>query len=388
MVCAVGTSSSAWRCRPAMLPAPMNAMRRGRAPASGRPGSPPAASLILLPPPSHRACANARSEGDPLLGWSTWDGEAELQERSHNRGPLRSARCVDACGVDAMLGGAPGRARANVGVRFSRQERPQPRTGLHVATEVCSVQRHKELPGVMRILITDGNERVALATARSLVRVGHAVHVAAPTRMSLAGVSRGVRSHALATDPLTDPTGYAAEVGRLAQKESTELLLPMPVPSLEAVREHREMLRGVALPFPDLATYRAASDKAHVLTLARACGFGVPDTRLIATPGERNGAVPDAAFFPAVVKPHRSVVTVGGIRRSVKVRPVADPAACRRALAALPPSAFPVLLQRRGARGGGGVFALRWGGRAGAPFAPPPPPGEAPARGGCVYPPS
>ena len=220
----------------------------------------------------------------------------------------------------------------------------------------------------MRILIADGNERAALAAARSLVRAGHDVCVTAPTQVSLAGVSRGVRPRALATDPLTDPAGYAAEVGRIAREEGSRVLLPMTDQSLEAVLEHRAALpAGVALPFPELATYRAASDKAHVLALAAACGFGVPETRVIATPAV--GVVLDAAFFPAVVKPHRSVVTVDGVRRKLGVTPVRDASACLRALAALPAAAFPVLLQRWVEGVGEGFFALRWGGRPVAVFA-------------------
>ena len=222
----------------------------------------------------------------------------------------------------------------------------------------------------MRILITDGNERAALAAARSLVRAGHRVHVAAPGRLSLAGASRGVQPPPPAADPLVDAAGYATEVSRLSQQQGIGLLLPMTDQSLEAVLEHRDALPAtVALPFPDLSTWRAASDKAHVLTLARACGFGVPETELIAAPGEGSGAVPDAAFFPAVVKPHRSVVTVHGVRRKATVTLVATPAACRRALAALPAAAFPVLLQRRISGVGEGFFALRWGGRTVAMFA-------------------
>jgi len=222
----------------------------------------------------------------------------------------------------------------------------------------------------MRILITDGNERAALAAARSLVRAGHAVCVVAPTPVSLAGASRGVRQHSLAIDPLTDPASYAAAVGRIARQEGTRVLLPMTDPSLEAVLEHGAVLPAeVTVPFPDLATYRAASDKARVLTLAQACGFGVPETRLIAAPEDCDTAVPDAAFFPAVVKPHRSVVTVGDVRHKTVVTLVADPAACRRALTALPASAFPVLLQQRVSGVGEGLFALRWGGRTVALFA-------------------
>jgi predicted ATP-grasp superfamily ATP-dependent carboligase len=222
----------------------------------------------------------------------------------------------------------------------------------------------------MRILITDGNERVALAAARSLVRAGHLVGVTAPTRMSLAGVSRRVRALPLVTDPLTDSARYAAEVGRLVGQEGSDVLLPMTDESLEAILEHRAALpAGVILPFPELSTYRAASDKAHVLALAAASGFGVPETRIIATPDAWDAAVPDAAFFPAVVKPHRSVVTVDGARRKLAVTPVLNATACRRALAALPAAAFPVLLQRWVEGVGEGFFALRWAGRTVAEFA-------------------
>lgn len=222
----------------------------------------------------------------------------------------------------------------------------------------------------MRVLITDGGERVALAVARSLLRADHEVYVAASTRLSLAGASRGVHPCVLATDALADPPAYVAEIARLVRRERIELLLPLTDPSVEALLEYRaDLPPGVLLPLPDLATYRAASDKARVMTLAQESGFGVPETRMLRLPEGAWTGVPEAAFFPAVVKPHRSVVTVDGRRRKVPVTPVADAAACRRALAALPPSAYPVLLQRHVVGTGEGFFALRWGGRTVAMFA-------------------
>jgi predicted ATP-grasp superfamily ATP-dependent carboligase len=222
----------------------------------------------------------------------------------------------------------------------------------------------------MRILITDGNERSALAAARSLLLARHTVFVAAPTRWSLAGASRGTEARLLPVDALADPAGFAAAVARLAEDERIDLLLPLTDAAAEAVLEHRAQLPPrVALPFPDLATYRKASDKASVLTLARACGFGIPETRVVATAADAARAIPEPGFFPAFVKPHRSVVGEPGRRRKLGVTPVADPAACRRALAAFPAAAYPVLLQRRVTGVGEGFFALRWGGRTVAMFA-------------------
>src|SRR2546422_851548 len=88
-----------------------------------------------------------------------------------------------------------------------------------------------------RVLITDGNERAALAAARSLIGAGHVVQVTAPTHMSLAGVSRGVRSHALATHPLREPAAYAMELADVVRTESIDLLLPITDPSVESVLE-------------------------------------------------------------------------------------------------------------------------------------------------------
>lgn len=138
--------------------------------------------------------------------------------------------------------------------------------------------------------------------------------------------------------------------------------------SVEAVLEHRHMLpAALAVPLPDLATYQRASDKLQVLELARAAGFMVPET-VVLDCRDQNGSWPDD-FFPAVVKPHRSVVAAGGRRRALSVSFVRDAAECRRALAQLPPAAFPVLLQRRVAGVGEGLFALRWDGRTVARFA-------------------
>src|SRR5947209_6851632 len=134
----------------------------------------------------------------------------------------------------------------------------------------------------MRALITDGNERAALAAARSMVAAGLEVHVAAPTRFSLAGVSRGVRPCLLRACPLLDPLHYTMELGRVLQERRIDLLLPLSDPSVEAVLEHRAVLPDeVILPLPDLTTYRAASDKLHVYDLARRAGFAVPEPQLM-----------------------------------------------------------------------------------------------------------
>jgi len=222
----------------------------------------------------------------------------------------------------------------------------------------------------MRILITDGDERSALAAARSLVAAGYDVHAAAPGRLSLAGVSRRVTPRAIGADPLADPRGYARAVARLVRELGIDVLLPVTDASVEALLEYRDELPPrVQLPLPDLRAYRQASDKAQSLELARSAGLDIPESVVLVGPDSRD--LP-ADFFPAVLKPHRSVVPADAsraARRKVGVQYVAHPEACRAALGALPDGAFPVLLQRQVHGPGEGLFLLRWNGRMIAAFA-------------------
>ncbi len=224
----------------------------------------------------------------------------------------------------------------------------------------------------MRILVTDGNERSALAATRSLIAAGHEVHVASRQRWSLAGASRAARRCRLTTDPLSDPFEYAREAGEGIRRLAVDLVLPVTDPSVEALLEYRAVLPPrVLLPLPDLAAYRRASDKAETLELARTAGLAVPETVVLASRAA-SVELPTEDFFPAFVKPHRSVIRADGAtarRCKVGASYVADAASCRAVLAALPDRAFPVLLQRRVQGPGEGLFGLRWNGRMVAMFA-------------------
>lgn len=227
----------------------------------------------------------------------------------------------------------------------------------------------------MDALITDGNQRAALAAARSLVGAGYAVAVAAHRPWSLAGVSRGVRRLRLTTDPLADPEGFAQEIGALAGQLGVRVLLPVTDASVDAVLTGaRHVPPSTVLPFPSLEMFRQASNKAALLDYARAAGLAVPETVRLDGP---DAELPGADFFPAVLKPHRSVVPSGGgggggggsRREHLDVRFVSTRSACRESLRALPAGAFPILLQQRVQGSGEGLFVLRWNGRVIAEFA-------------------
>lgn len=217
----------------------------------------------------------------------------------------------------------------------------------------------------MRILLPDGNERSSLAAARTLVAAGHAVHVMRRHRWDLAATTRGAIPLRLEAHPLRSPAGYAEEVTAAIRALDIGLLLPTTDAGIEALLPRRREWPEGILPLPEAEQWRAAADKGRMLDLAREVGLDAPTTIRIDAPD----ALPPTVTFPAVLKPHRSVGRENGKQVGLTVVPVADRAACEAQLRALPPSAFPVLLQQVIVGPGEGLFLLRWDGRIVATFA-------------------
>ncbi len=218
-----------------------------------------------------------------------------------------------------------------------------------------------------RVLITDGEERAALAVVRSLGRAGHHVVVCSPRRHSLAGASRFARERALVPDPLSAPGAYADAVERLLGGTGAEVLLPISEASLLALLPRAEQL-GVALPVPALAAFERIRDKALVLEVARRLGIGIPRQRVATTAADAPS--PGELTFPVVLKPARSVIDGGngGSRVKSAVVQATDAAAYVAAIRSLPAGAYPLLIQERIVGPGAGVFLLLWQGEPLAAF--------------------
>lgn len=219
------------------------------------------------------------------------------------------------------------------------------------------------------VLLTDGEARSTLAAARSLVRAGCEVHVTGRTRHTLTGVSRGVRPWTIAPDGLRDPSAYGRALLELVDRIGAQVLIPTTDASVEACLDQRASLPAACrFPFPSTARWRAAADKGQVLAHARAAGFAVPRSLMMPRRGAR--LLEGTLAFPAVVKPHRSVVGGNG-KGAMKlvVTLVRDYAQSVQVLDRLPEEAYPVLLQERILGPGEGIFLLRWQGRIVAHFA-------------------
>jgi predicted ATP-grasp superfamily ATP-dependent carboligase len=135
-----------------------------------------------------------------------------------------------------------------------------------------------------------------------------------------------------------------------------------------AVLDPQNPESGAIIPSGPLARFREASDKQHVLALAKQLGIAVPAQWVATSPGDTLPQIPDDAF-PLVLKPSRSVGESQGRRTKATVVYARDHWSLDAALNRLDPSAFPVLLQQRITGPGIGVFLLRWDGATVATFA-------------------
>jgi len=217
--------------------------------------------------------------------------------------------------------------------------------------------------GVLRpcvILVTDGEQRAALACVRSLGAAGHKVIVASPRTRSIAGASRFAQAHIRVPDPLADPDGFLTAVTEIVHGSGVQVLLPMTEQSLLPVLGARERFPDVVIPFARLDQFERISNKELVTAAARNLGIAIPEQHTLQKPGDDGGMDASRIRYPVVVKPARSVVSAEGERIKVGVSYAADAQEFSERLREYPSAAYPLLIQQRIIGPGIGVFLLVW----------------------------
>lgn len=206
----------------------------------------------------------------------------------------------------------------------------------------------------MKILVTDGDNRAALAITRSLGRT-HEIIVGATQRRSLASVSRWCRASFVYPDPVRDPQGFLNTLREEVRRRHIDVLLPVSDITTIPVAEHQVDFGPCRIPISDADTIKRAADKVEIMALAERLGVPCPVGVAV---GNKDEAMAHAheIDFPLVVKPGRSRVRVDGRWLSTSVRYADDPADLKKILSELHPAMFPVLLQERIQGPGVGLF--------------------------------
>jgi predicted ATP-grasp superfamily ATP-dependent carboligase len=186
----------------------------------------------------------------------------------------------------------------------------------------------------VRVLVTDGEDRAALASVRGLARAGHTVAVAAGSRPAPAQASRACTTQVV-VPPSLAAAEFVAGLARVTRQGRFDALLPSTDAALLAVSGFRSQLPAALLEWlPPEETVARCLRKATLLDEAARAGFAVLETTECRNRGEAR-----PLGFPIVVKPAMSIV--GGRREAARI--VSDAGQLDAAFAAL---GTPVLVQR------------------------------------------
>ena len=217
----------------------------------------------------------------------------------------------------------------------------------------------------MRVFVTDGDNRAALAVTRSLGRAGHEVVVGEKRSPSLAQSSRFCANRVTYPDPVIAPDDFVAHLAQEIAARGVDVLIPIADITTFLVTQHRDRFRSCAVPFADASVVERAADKVDLMRTAMRVGVPVPKTIVVTHPP----VLPTGAMdYPVVVKPRQSRIRLPQGWVSTNVSYAKDAEQLARDLAARPAHEFPVMLQERIVGSGLGVFACYHEGRPVAMF--------------------
>lgn len=159
----------------------------------------------------------------------------------------------------------------------------------------------------MRILVTDGEQRSALAATRSLGRKGCHVIVCSKSPISLSSSSRYCHMSIMVPDPLSNGTAYLDAIYDIVLNKSIDVIFPMTEQSIHLLNIDRSRLpENTVLACPTADLMLAVSDKAHLFRSAESLNVPIPKTFYVNTPDDLSSVISQIEHYPVVVKPSLS----------------------------------------------------------------------------------
>jgi predicted ATP-grasp superfamily ATP-dependent carboligase len=167
-----------------------------------------------------------------------------------------------------------------------------------------------------RVLVTDGETRACVAATRGLAAAGlQVVSAAARGQVAAAHWSRTVTRRIRTPDPLTDEHGFVAALEDALRGGEIDVLMPGSDASLLSISRGRARLEPyVRIGLPSAEQVWRTLDKAELTAAAAECGLDPPSTIVCHHAGEARAAA-DELGYPVVIKPVRSVIEDGLVRR-------------------------------------------------------------------------
>ena len=210
----------------------------------------------------------------------------------------------------------------------------------------------------MKVLITDGNERAALAVTRALGGEQVEVIVGAESQRSLAGSSRYCRRSITYPSPYQEPERFIATLMEAVQTHRVDALIPLSDIAMHVLGpEKAQFEKYTHFPAPSPQAFQEISDKYRLMQQAKAAGVAIPDT-LFVPDGRVEEVLREIADFPVVVKPGCSLVKDGRRWTKTSVCYAESPEELLRLYRERAYLRQPSLIQRRVIGEGQGLFVL------------------------------
>ncbi len=220
-----------------------------------------------------------------------------------------------------------------------------------------------------RLLVTDGNERSALAVTRGLGQEGIAVIVGAETERSLAGASRYCVETWRYPSPKEEPAQFISKIKEAISHFGLSGVVAVSDATTQLLAESRDEFPLSIRPFiPSFETYNVVSDKFALMQLAQRLDVPIPKTMFVLD-GNVEAVADSVKSYPVVVKPGRSIVKLDGVYVKTSVHVVFSRDELIQLYRRTPYLRYPSLVQQRIEGHGQGVFGLFDQGRPCALFA-------------------
>jgi predicted ATP-grasp superfamily ATP-dependent carboligase len=211
----------------------------------------------------------------------------------------------------------------------------------------------------MKVLVTDGENRSALAVTRSLGRRGNCVIVTGATNGNLAAASRFCQKSYSTKSSLKEGREFAEEITAIAVKEQVDIIFPMTEQSIHQLNKFRNQLpSALVLACAPHEAMEAVSDKYRLFQLAQRIGIPVPATIYVDGYEDFCSKEFNSNLFPVVVKPALSKIPDGDKLISTNVMYASSQAELARLYETNPALRYPSLIQEMIIGEGTGLFTL------------------------------
>lgn len=164
----------------------------------------------------------------------------------------------------------------------------------------------------MNILVTDGENRSALAVTRSLGRMGYNIFVTGREAGNISACSKYCRKTFIAPDPLKERGKYFGAIAEIVMREEIDVIFPMTEQSIYCLSDARERLgKNVILACAPTNMMESISNKYKLFQLAEKLGVAVPETIYVSGADDFPEKRTRISVFPVVVKPALSKIRDG-----------------------------------------------------------------------------